>query len=71
MPDQARVRLHLPSHMVGDDPEKVPAFFRRLLAGLEGLGARTQILARFHCGWWTIIKASAASLPAASRAWMI
>lgn len=46
MPDQARVRLHLPSHMVGDDPEKVPAFFRRLLAGLEGLGARTQILAR-------------------------
>jgi hypothetical protein len=32
--------------MIGDDPAKVPFFFRRLLAGLEGLGAQTEILAR-------------------------
>ena len=32
--------------MIGDDPGRVPFFFRRLLAGLEGLGARTEILAR-------------------------
>ena len=44
----AKVRLHLPSHMVGDDPEKVPGFFRRLLAGLAGLGAQTEILRRVY-----------------------
>ena len=42
----ARIRLHLPSHMIGDDPAKVPHFFRRLMTGLAGLGAQTEILAR-------------------------
>lgn len=32
--------------MIGDDPARVPHFFRRLLAGLEGVGARTEILPR-------------------------
>ena len=32
--------------MIGDDSAKVPFFFRRVLAGLEGLGARTEVLAR-------------------------
>lgn len=32
--------------MIGDDPARVPLFFRRVLAGLEGLGARTEVLAR-------------------------
>ena len=32
--------------MISDDPAKVPHFFRRLMAGLAGLGAQTEILAR-------------------------
>ena len=32
--------------MVTDDPEKVPGFFRRILTGLEGLGAETEVLPR-------------------------
>ena len=43
---RARVRLHLPSQMISDDPAKVPGFFRRLLAGLADLGAQTEILPR-------------------------
>jgi hypothetical protein len=34
--------------MIGDDPARVPYFFRRLMAGLEGLGARTETLPRNH-----------------------
>lgn len=43
---QAKVRLHLPSQMISDDPAKVPFFFRRLLAALADLGAETEILRR-------------------------
>ena len=32
--------------MIGDDPAKVPGFYRRILSGLAGLGAQTEILAR-------------------------
>jgi hypothetical protein len=32
--------------MISDDPARVPHFFRRLMAGLEGLGARTEICPR-------------------------
>jgi hypothetical protein len=32
--------------MIGDDPARVPHFFRRLLAGLQGMGAQTEIVPR-------------------------
>ena len=32
--------------MIGDDPDKVPYFFRRLMAGLQGLGAQTEVCPR-------------------------
>jgi hypothetical protein len=41
-----KVRLHLPSHMIGADGDKVPGFFQRLMSGLAGLGAETEVVPR-------------------------
>lgn len=41
-----RVRLHLPTHMIGEGGALVPGFFQRLLTGLAGLGAQTEVVAR-------------------------
>jgi hypothetical protein len=44
--NQARVRLHVPSHMLPDGPEELPSFYRRLLDGLAALGAHTEVVER-------------------------
>lgn len=42
----ARVRLHVPAHMLPDGGEPLPTFYINLLLGLESLGARTEIMHR-------------------------
>ena len=42
----ARVRLHVPAHMLPDGGEPLPTFYVNLLLGLESLGARTEIVHR-------------------------
>ncbi len=42
----AKVRLHLPGQMMTDDLSRVSPFVRRVLAGLESLGAKTEVLLR-------------------------
>lgn len=43
---KGRVRLHVPAHMLPDGPEDVPPFYQNLLHGLEGMGARTEVVHR-------------------------
>ena len=45
---QARVRLHVPAHMLPDGGEPLPTFYVNLLQGLESLGARTEVVHRDH-----------------------
>ncbi len=42
----ARVRLHLPAHMLPDGPEPMPPFYVNLLLGLERVGAQTEVVHR-------------------------
>lgn len=43
----ARVRLHVPAHMLpGDEAEPLPHFYTNLLLGLEGLGAGIEVIHR-------------------------
>lgn len=41
MPERPAIRLHLPRHML-DDPARRPAFYTRLVRGLQELGARVE-----------------------------
>ena len=38
--------MHVPGHMLDAQPDKVPEFYRQLLAALEALGAKTEVLRR-------------------------
>ncbi|MBN2629825.1 MAG: hypothetical protein JXR75_04720 [Rhodobacteraceae bacterium] len=43
---KARVRLHVPAHMLPDGPEDLPAFYRNLMEQLAALGARCEVVHR-------------------------
>jgi hypothetical protein len=42
----ARIRLHLPAHMLDNGAARMPQFYRRALEGLAGLGARVELCHR-------------------------
>ncbi|MEH7829002.1 hypothetical protein [Gemmobacter denitrificans] len=42
----AEIRLHLPAHMLENACARMPQFYRRVLDGLAGAGARTRIVHR-------------------------
>lgn len=43
---QARIRLHLPAHMLEEEGARMPQFYRRLLAELAAQGATTELCHR-------------------------
>ncbi len=43
---KARVRLHVPAHMLPDGPEELPTFYRNLLSDLAALSARCEVVHR-------------------------